>query len=415
MAQLPVSNLIGATRSDLGIGLAVVLIIAVMMIPVPSFVLDLLIATNVTISIVLLLLSLYIIEPVEFSIFPTVLLLVTLYRLALNVASTRLILLDGSQGVSAAGAVIESFGQFVVGGNYVVGCVVFLVLLAIQFIVINHGAVRISEVTARFTLDAMPGKQMSIDADLNAGLIGEEQARERRTKVSREAEFYGAMDGAVRFTKRDSIASMIIVVINIIAGFLIGVVTHGLPLMSALKTYTILTIGDGLVSAIPALLISVTGGIMTTRAASHAALGEEVSNQVFSDPKPLVIGAGVLMLVAIVPGLPFVTFFIMSMVMAGLGGVIIKRRRAQAQLVEQVEEPGKKRGRNALNDSSRLILLAWSWATNSFTLLRTNPGEISCPMSNRFDASWRLNWESSFRPFTSPTTSNSNPGSIAFC
>ena len=242
-----IGNLTVPERMDLIVGIAVIGIIAVMLIPVPSYLLDFLLAINITLSVILLMLSLYIKEPIAFSVFPTILLLTTLYRLSLNVASTRLILLEGANGSSAAGKVIESFGQFVVGGNYVVGFVLFLVLIAIQYIVVNHGAVRTSEVTARFTLDAMPGKQMSIDADLNAGLIDEEEARQRRKKVSQEAEFYGSMDGAVRFTQRDAVASIIIVIINIVAGFLIGVVTHGMPLLEAVKTYTILTIGDGLV------------------------------------------------------------------------------------------------------------------------------------------------------------------------
>ena len=335
---LAIGTMISAKRSDLLIGLAVITIIAVMLIPIPPFLLDFLIATNVTIAVVILLLSLYIPEPVAFSVFPTVLLMVTLYRLSLNVASTRLILLNGSQGTSAAGEVIQSFGQFVVGGNYVVGFVVFLVLIAIQYIVVNHGAVRTSEVTARFTLDAMPGKQMSIDADLNAGLIDELEARERRKQVAQEAEFYGAMDGATRFTQRDAVASMIIVVINIVAGFFIGVVSHGMPLIEALKTYTILTIGDGLVTAIPALLVSVTGGVMTTRAASKSDLGDQVSGQVFTDPKPVVLGAVVLFLISLVPGLPFLAFFTLASIVGAVGWGVVRRKRLEAQVVAETPE-----------------------------------------------------------------------------
>ncbi|MFB3901856.1 MAG: flagellar biosynthesis protein FlhA [Acidobacteriota bacterium] len=330
---LAISQFETPKRLDLAVGLAVLTIIGVMLVPVPPFVLDFLIAINVTASVILLLISLYVTEPIAFSVFPTVLLLMTLYRLSLNVASTRLILLEGGSGTSAAGRVIESFGQFVVGGNYVVGAVVFLVLIAIQYIVVNHGAVRTSEVTARFTLDAMPGKQMSIDADLNAGLIDEEQARERRKRVSQEAEFYGSMDGAVRFTQRDAVASIIIVAINIIAGFLIGVVSHGMPLMEAMKTYTILTIGDGLVTAIPALLVSVTAGIMTTRAASESDLGEEVSTQMFSDPKPMAIGAAVLMLIAVIPGLPFLSFFLLGASTGAVTWYMSRRRKTAAQIV----------------------------------------------------------------------------------
>jgi len=330
-----IGNLTVPERMDLIVGIAVIGIIAVMLIPVPSYLLDFLLAINITLSVILLMLSLYIKEPIAFSVFPTVLLLTTLYRLSLNVASTRLILLEGANGSSAAGKVIESFGQFVVGGNYVVGFVLFLVLIAIQYIVVNHGAVRTSEVTARFTLDAMPGKQMSIDADLNAGLIDEEEARQRRKKVSQEAEFYGSMDGAVRFTQRDAVASIIIVIINIVAGFLIGVVTHGMPLLEAVKTYTILTIGDGLVSAIPALLISVTAGVMTTRAASESALGQEMSSQILRDPKPIILGATVLLLLSFVPGLPFFAFFVLGIVVSGIAWLVLKAQQARVEVVRE--------------------------------------------------------------------------------
>lgn len=342
-AQLAVGNLAMPKRMDLAVGGAVIAIVAVMLIPIPPFLLDFLIAINVTGAVILLLLSLYVPEPISFSIFPTVLLLSTLYRLALNVASTRQILLHGNEGTHAAGHVIESFGQFVVGGNYIVGFVVFLVLIAIQYVVVNHGAVRTSEVTARFTLDAMPGKQMSIDADLNAGLIDEQEARERRRRVSQEAEFYGAMDGAVRFTQRDAIASIIIVGINIIAGFLIGVLSHDMPILEAMRTYTILTIGDGLVTAIPALLVSVTGGVMTTRAASESNLGDAVSVQIFSDPKPIGIGAVVLISMALVPGLPFLAFFVLGSVAGGIAWVLYQRMRRSAIAAEAVAAEEKSR------------------------------------------------------------------------
>jgi flagellar biosynthesis protein FlhA len=325
-----------APRLDLVVGVAVVGIIGVMLIPIPPVLLDVLIAMNITVAVLLLLVSLYILEPIGFSVFPTLLLILTLFRLSLNVSSTRLILLDGNQGASAAGKVIESFGQFVVGGNYVVGAVIFLVLIAIQYIVVNHGAVRISEVTARFTLDAMPGKQMSIDADLSAGLIDEDEARERRKQVNREAEFYGAMDGAVRFTQRDAVASIIIVLINIVAGLLIGVLGHGMPFLDAVATFSVLTIGDGLVSAIPALLIAVTAGIMTTRAASESDLGTEVSRQMLADPKPVGIASVMLLILALVPGLPFLVFLFLSI---GTGLVALfahrKRRISEAEVAEE--------------------------------------------------------------------------------
>src|SRR6202163_4474259 len=251
-----------AGLQDLGVPIAVLAIVLIMITPIPPLHLDIMISANIMLSVVVLLVSLYIRKAVEFSVFPTTLLLLTLFRLALNISSSRAILLNGNTGTSAAGEVIEAFGNFVVGGNYIIGIVIFLVMLAIQYVVINHGAVRISEVTARFTLDAMPGKQMSIDSDLNAGLIDEHEARARRKNLAAEAEFYGAMDGASRFTQRDAVASILITTINIVAGFLIGVFQHGMDLKRALATYTILTIGDGLVTVIPALMISVSGGLI---------------------------------------------------------------------------------------------------------------------------------------------------------
>src|SRR6187455_788530 len=230
-----------------------VLAVVVMMVPLPPLLLDMFLTLDIGLAVVLLLTAVYVRQPVSFSVFPSLLLLLTLIRLSLNVASTRLVLLHGAEGVDAAGHVIMSFGQFVVGGNFVVGTVIFLVLIAIQFIVINHGAVRISEVTARFTLDALPGRQMAIDSDLNAGLIDEHQARDRREKVRREADFYGAMDGAIRFTQRDALAAMLITAVNIIAGLIIGVFQHNMDLMTAAENYTILTVGEGLVTAVPAL------------------------------------------------------------------------------------------------------------------------------------------------------------------
>src|SRR5450432_4323436 len=250
---------------DLAVPLAVLGIVIALITPLPGFVLDLLIVTDILMSVTVLMVSLYLVRPVEFTAFPTTLLLLTLFRLSLNISSSRLILLNGNTGTSAAGEVIGAFGSFVVGGNYIIGAVIFLVLIAIQYVVINHGAVRISEVTARFTLDALPGKQMAIDADLNSGMIDETEARARRKHLSAEAEFFGAMDGASRFTQRDAVASILITIINILAGFLIGVIQHGMEFRRALETYTVLTIGDGLVTVIPALMISVSGGLVVTR------------------------------------------------------------------------------------------------------------------------------------------------------
>jgi flagellar biosynthesis protein FlhA len=291
--------------------------VLLMVVPLPPLMLDLLLSIDIGLSVVLLLTVIYVKQPVEFSVFPSLLLLLTLIRLSLNVASTRLILMHGQDGVDAAGHVIMSFGQFVVGGNFVVGTVVFLVLVAIQFIVINHGAVRISEVTARFTLDAMPGRQMAIDADLNAGLIDEREARTRRDRVRREADFYGAMDGAIRFTQRDALAAVLITGVNIIAGLIIGVAQHGLDLGTAAQTYTLLTVGEGLVTAIPALLVSMSGGLITTRAASESHLGEEVAVQLLARARPLAVAAAVLTGLAIIPGLPKGAFLVVAVLLGG--------------------------------------------------------------------------------------------------
>jgi flagellar biosynthesis protein FlhA len=316
----------GLSWGELAVPGAVLAVVLAMIAPVPAWGLDLLISANIAASVLVLLVSLYITRPVEFSVFPTLLLLLTLFRLALNISSSRLILLNGNTGTAAAGHVIEAFGNFVVGGNFIVGVVIFLVLIAIQYVVINHGAVRISEVTARFTLDALPGKQMSIDSDLNAGLIDEAEARRRRKALAAEAEFYGAMDGASRFTQRDAVASIIITGINIIAGFLIGVLQHGLELGRALQTYSVLTIGDGLVTVIPALMISISGGLIVTRASSDNRLGRDIGRQVLADPQPLFLGSAVLLLLAAFPGLPGLPFLVLA---AGCGAAGMRLRRAR--------------------------------------------------------------------------------------
>src|SRR6188508_1487816 len=296
---------------------AVLAVVLLMIVPLPPLFLDLLLSVDIGLAVVLLLTAIYVKRPTEFSVFPSLLLLLTLIRLSLNIASTRLVLMHGQDGTDAAGSVIQAFGQFVIGGNFVVGVVVFLVLIAIQFLVINHGAVRISEVTARFTLDAMPGRQMAIDADLNAGLIDEKEARERRERIRREADFYGAMDGAIRFTQRDALAAILITGVNIAAGLIIGVVQHGLDLRTAAETYTILTVGEGLVTSIPALLVSMSGGLITTRAAAETNLGEEVAVQLLARSKPLAAAAGVLTMLALIPGLPKFSFLAVAAVLGG--------------------------------------------------------------------------------------------------
>jgi flagellar biosynthesis protein FlhA len=305
-------------------------IVFVMLIPLPSLVLDLLLGLSIAAAVLVFLSAVQVRKAVDLSVFPTVLLLLTLFRLSLNIASSRRILLHGSEGTAAAGSVIEAFGQFVVGGNYVVGFVLFLALIAIQFLVVSHGAVRTAEVTARFTLDALPGKQMAIDADLNAGLIDEAAARKRREAVAREAEFYGAMDGAARFNQRDAMATILITAINIIAGLLIGTLQQGVALGDALKTYTTLTVGDGLVTMIPSLLVSVAGGMVLTRASSADSLGSEIGSQLLGRPATLYMSGGVLGLMALVPGLPKAPFILVAALLFFIGWQIARRGQAQA-------------------------------------------------------------------------------------
>jgi flagellar biosynthesis protein FlhA len=295
---------------------AAISMVFVMLIPVPSFVLDILLAASITASVIVFLTAVQVRRAVDFSVFPTLLLLLTLFRLSLNLASSRRILLHGHEGTHAAGSVIEAFGQFVVGGNYVVGFVLFLALIAIQFLVVAHGAVRTAEVTARFTLDALPGKQMAIDADMNAGLIDEQGARKRREAIAREAEFYGAMDGAARFNQRDSLATILITAINIVAGLLIGVFQQGTDLTTAVKTYTILTVGDGLVTMIPSLLVSIAGGLVLTRASSSGQLDAELGTQLLRGRNTLWIACAVLLGLALIPGLPKLSFVLMAAAVA---------------------------------------------------------------------------------------------------
>src|SRR5512140_979662 len=305
-----------AQMADLAVPMAVLGIIVALVVPLPSFLLDVLISVDITMSVIVMMVAMYIKRPVDFSVFPTTLLLLTLFRLALNISSSRLILLHGHSGTAAAGHVIEAFGNFVVGGSYIIGAVIFLMLIAIQYVVINHGAVRISEVTARFTLDAMPGKQMSIDADLHAGIMDEAEARDRRKQLASEAEFYGAMDGASRFTQRDAVASLLITCINIVAGFLIGILQHGMDFRRAVETYTVLTIGDGLVTVIPALMISISGALIVTRASSDARLSADFRRQILGNSQPVMLAAGVLLALALLPSMPKTPFLLLG---AGAG------------------------------------------------------------------------------------------------
>ncbi|MRR05585.1 MAG: flagellar biosynthesis protein FlhA [Deltaproteobacteria bacterium] len=321
-------------NSDIYMAIALIGILALMIIPLPSFLLDIFLAGNITIALVILLVCLYTVQPLDFSIFPSILLVTTLFRLALNIASTRLILLHGNEGVEAAGGVIKAFGQFVVGGNYVVGAVIFLILVIINFVVITKGAGRVAEVAARFTLDAMPGKQMAIDADLSSGVITEKEARLRRSKVSRESDFYGSMDGASKFVRGDAVAALMIMLANIVGGFIIGVWQKGMALEVALTNYTLLTIGEGLVAQIPALIISTAAGIMVTRSADENNFGHEITGQFLNYPKAFYVCSGVMFCFGLIPGLPHFAFFLLS----GLAYLVGKAGQAKSKVVEEDED-----------------------------------------------------------------------------
>jgi len=313
--------------SDTVMAIGVVGILLIMMIPLHSFILDILLSLNITLSLTIVLVSMYILKPLDFSVFPSILLIATLFRLSLNVASTRLILLHGNEGLGAAGNVIKAFGHFVVGGNFVVGFIVFLVLVLINFIVITKGATRIAEVAARFTLDAMPGKQMSIDADLNAGLITDADARIRRSEVEQEANFYGAMDGASKFVRGDAIAGIVITLINILGGLIVGVLQQGMPVVDAAHTYTLLTVGDGLVTQIPALIVSTAAGMLVTRSTASSDLSKEVGKQLFFQPKVIATTSVMLFIFGLIPGMPKLSFLTISFVMVVFAYTIFKSSR----------------------------------------------------------------------------------------
>lgn len=322
-----------SSSSNIVLAIAMVLILGMMIVPLPTFLLDVFLVMSITGALVMMFVGLYVISPLDFSVFPGLLLIVTLFRLSLNVSTTRLILTQGY-----AGEVIEAFGSFVVGGNYVVGVVMFLILVIINFVVITKGSGRIAEVSARFTLDAMPGKQMAIDADLNAGLIDDTEARERRGIITKEADFYGAMDGAAKFVRGDAIAGLLITSINILAGLAIGVFQRGLPFGEAASIYTLLTVGDGLVAQIPALIISTAAGIVITRATSESSLGSDIATQVRKQPKAIFIAAGTLGVMGIVPGLPFIPFTLIAILLAGSGYMAQKIQREEEKKIAEAEE-----------------------------------------------------------------------------
>ena len=308
--------------AGIGTPLLVVMMLGMMILPLPPLVLDLIFTFNIALGLIVLLVVVYTLKPLDFAIFPTILLVATLLRLALNVASTRVIMLDGHEGPGAAGRVIQSFGEFVVGGNYAVGLIVFAILIIINFVVVTKGAGRIAEVSARFTLDAMPGKQMAIDADLNAGLIDQEEARTRREDVSREADFYGSMDGASKFVRGDAVAGLLILFINIVGGFAVGTLQHGLSMGEAAQYYILLTIGDGLVAQIPSLVLSTATAIVVTRVSASHDLGKQIISQLLGKPRALAVAAAIVGAIGLVPGMPNLVFISLSVVIGGLAYMI---------------------------------------------------------------------------------------------
>lgn len=317
----------------------ILMVLSMMILPLPPFILDLLFTFNISLAVMILLVAMFTKKPLDFAAFPAVLLFATLLRLSLNVASTRVVLLHGHKGPDAAGQVIEAFGHFLVGGNFAVGIIVFVILVIINFIVITKGAGRIAEVGARFTLDAMPGKQMAIDADLNAGLVGEEEARRRRAEVAQEAEFYGSMDGASKFVRGDAVAGLLIMVINVIGGLIVGVAQHGLSFSDAGRVYTLLTIGDGLVAQIPALVISTAAGVVVSRVATDQDVGQQMVSQLFSNPTVMFITAGILAAMGLIPNMPHFAFLLLAAILAGSGWLLYKRQALES--AERAQEPVK--------------------------------------------------------------------------
>lgn len=337
-------------HSDVLAAIGLICILMIMIIPLPTILLDIFLSTNITLALLILIISLYLVKPTDFSIFPALLLTTTLFRLALNIASTRIILLHGHEGPSAAGSVIQSFGQFVVGGNYVVGIVIFVILVLINFMVITKGAGRVAEVAARFTLDAMPGKQMAIDADLNSGLIDEQEARQRREEVAQEAAFHGAMDGASKFVQGDAIAGIIITMVNIGAGFIIGVAQMGMPVAEAAANYTILTVGDGLVGQIPALVISTSAGMLVTRSTGEKDFGSDLKKQFSQFSIAFWVICGMLVLFALIPGLPFLPFLLLSLAAGYIAFQLDKtKERERLEAIEHQQLPQEKREKEEEN------------------------------------------------------------------
>ncbi|MDR2400794.1 MAG: flagellar biosynthesis protein FlhA [Deferribacteraceae bacterium] len=365
-----------AQHTDIALAVAVIAVLMVMILPIPPFLLDIVLTLSISLSIIILLVSIYIIKPLEFSSFPFVLLMATIFRLSLNVASTRLILLHGHEGTDAAGDVIRSFGEFVVGGNFVVGLVIFGILILINFMVITKGSGRVAEVAARFTLDAMPGKQMSIDADLNAGVIDENEARKRREEIRREADFYGSMDGASKFVRGDAVAGIIITVINIVGGLIIGVVQQGMDVGDAARRFTLLTVGDGLVSQIPALVVSTAAGIVVTRAGSgQDILSKQLLKQMFPHARILFILSAALVFFAIMPGMPKLPFILIALITAGAGYLMVRRHASPIEEKdEDGDEPAVKTEEEEVKDLLEMETLELEIGFNLIPLVDANQG-----------------------------------------
>ncbi|WP_017463597.1 flagellar biosynthesis protein FlhA [Dyella ginsengisoli] len=339
MATVALDNLKQIGRRGIGAPVILLAALAMIMLPLPPFLLDMLFSFNIALSLVILLAVIYVMRPLEFAAFPTVVLMATLLRLALNIASTRVVLMHGHDGPGAAGKVIEAFGEFVIGGNFAVGLVVFAILTIINFVVVTKGATRVSEVTARFTLDAMPGKQMAIDADLNAGLLTQEQARERRQEVREEADFYGSMDGASKFVRGDATAGILILIINIVGGFFVGVLQHGLSASEAARTYTLLTIGDGLVAQVPSLMLSIAAAVIVTRVSKAQDMGKQLVSQIFGQPRALAVAGAVLGVMGLVPGMPNIAFLLLACTCGAAAWLMLRRERdAAARVAQQAAE-----------------------------------------------------------------------------
>ncbi|CZL02837.1 Flagellar biosynthesis protein flhA [Legionella pneumophila] len=340
-------------RQGFGTPLILIVMISMMMLPLPPFLLDIFFTFNIALSLVVLLAVIYSERPLDFAVFPTVILVATLLRLALNVASTRVVLLNGHNGTDAAGQVIKSFGEVVIGGNYTVGIVVFIILVVINFVVVTKGAGRVSEVSARFTLDALPGKQMAIDADLNAGLINQEQAIKRRTEVAQEADFYGSMDGASKFVRGDAIAGILVLIINIVGGLIIGIFQYNMNFNDAVHNYILLTVGDGLVAQVPSLLLSTAAAIIVTRVSSAQNMGQAVISQVFAKPRSLVIAAAIIGLIGVIPGMPHIAFILLSAGLAGIAYLFINQEKVKR------EQQDKEQNEFSQTSDSKLSELSW--------------------------------------------------------